>query len=412
VTAKPSRGLADQLDFLDGLRGLAALFVLLHHARWLLWEGWEAYRQHPETYSAWSKALVYLLAPLRYGHEAVIFFFVLSGFVIHYGYAKKLAATEAWRRRPDTPECNEWASHQLQPGELRFGWFAYFKRRVRRLYPPLLLALLLTFALDFQGRALGWAIYRQQTSYPLINAQIQSNLGLSTALGNLAFLMHGWVDCYGTNGPLWSLHFEWWFYMIYPLLWFFTRRSLGVATVFVVIAFAVSWFVPPGPFFSAAQIFTALLTWWFGALLAEIHVGRLRVRWSWIAPLALLLPALPLLLPRLSRWPILASGWGADTLYGLGFAGLFALCFVLRGRGWSLRFLTRLRPLGEMSYTLYIIHLPILVFLSGWLLALSRDGSLPRHFGYFFLGSAVCLGVAWCAHFFVERPFVRKKSTA
>ena len=404
---------ADQLDFLDGLRGLAALWVMLHHARWLLWEGWEGFRQHAADYAVWEKGLVFLLAPLRYGHEAVIFFFVLSGFVIHYGYAKKLAATQAWAAHPDTPECNERKARSLPPGEVRFGWLAYVKRRARRLYPPLLLALALTFALDFFGRSNGWAIYRSQTSYGLINDTIKSDLGVGTALGNLAFLMPAWVPCYGSNGPLWSLHFEWWFYMIYPLLWLLARRSLGVATGFVVAAFALSWLVPAGSFFDTAQIFTALLTWWFGALLAEVMVGRLRVRWSALAPLTVLLLALPV---ALARWPGLASGWGADTLYGLGFVGLFALCFTLRERGWSLRWLTWLQPLGEMSYTLYIVHLPILVFMSGWLLARSPDwatgGSLPRHFGWALVGAVVCLLVAWGAHFFVERPFVRKKCTA
>lgn|GEM_PF-305740 len=414
MTAKPARAHADQLDFLDGLRGLAALWVLLHHARWLLWEGWEPYQQHAASYSGWDKALVYLLAPLRYGHEAVIFFFVLSGFVIHYGYAKKLAAYHAWMNRPRTPECDEWSSHQLPAGEVHFGWFSYFRRRARRLYPPLIFALVVTFALDYAGTKLGWGIYRQQTAYPLINAEIQSNIGFGTALGNLGFLMHGWVNCYGSNGPLWSLHFEWWFYMVYPLLWLFVRRSLGVATAVVGLLFVLSLLVPPGPFRAVAQIFTALLTWWFGALLAEVFVGRIKVRWSWLAPLALLLPALPLLLPRLkAHWPVAFSGWGADTLYGLGFSGLLALCFLVRERGWHLRFLERLEPLGAMSYTLYIVHLPLLVFMSGWLMARSPDwstgGSLPRHFWWFFAGSAVCLFIAWCAHFFVERPFVRKK---
>jgi peptidoglycan/LPS O-acetylase OafA/YrhL len=416
VTAKPARGAADQLDFLDGLRGLAALWVLLHHARWLLWEGYEAYQQHAASYSAWDRALVYILAPLRDGHAAVLFFFVLSGFVIHYGYAKKLAAYHAWMNRPKTPECTEWASHQLPAGEVNFGWWGYFKRRARRLYPPLLLALVLTFALDSFGTTLGWAIYRHETPYGLINSEIHSDRGLNTALGNLAFLMRGWVDCFGTNGPLWSLHFEWWFYMIYPLLWLFVRRSLGVPTAVVGLAFVLSFLVPPGPFHALAQIFSALLTWWFGALMAEIFVGRIKVRWSWIAPLSLLLPALMVLMPRLKlHWPGLA-GWGGDTLYGLGFAGLLALCFLLRERGWHLRLLERLQPLGAMSYTLYIIHLPLLVFMSGWLIARSPDwrtgGTLPPHFVWFFAGSAVCLFIAWCAHFFVERPFIRKKCTA
>ena len=84
---------SDDLRFLDGLRGLAALYVMIGHARWLLWEGYsEGYLQHPDSYSQAGKALVYFFSIFRYGREAVLFFFVLSGFVIHLRYARKLKA--------------------------------------------------------------------------------------------------------------------------------------------------------------------------------------------------------------------------------------------------------------------------------------------------------------------------------
>lgn len=384
----------DQLAFLDGLRGLAALWVLLHHARWLLWEGMETYAAHASTYAWWEKTLVYLLAPLRYGHQAVIFFFVLSGFVIHLSYAKKLAT----------------ARHTAS-----FGWLSYVGRRARRLYPPLLFALVLTWVLDTAGRNAGWPIYAGSGS-PDAAAPIafRPESGLDVMLGNLAFLMHGWFPCYGTNGPLWSLHFEWWFYMIYPVLWWCAARSLALATGVVLVTFAGGWFLG-GWWLPIGHIFIALLMWWMGALLAEIYAGRWKIRWARLAPFAALLLLLPILLPRLSTpFPFLAHGLVTDTLYGFGFAGLFALCFALRERGWSLRFLSRLRPLGDFSYTLYVAHLPILVFLSGWIMHSSyspgtRAAPLPTHFGWFLAGAIVCLVIAWGAHFLVEKPFVKRR---
>src|SRR5438552_18554076 len=81
------------LQFVDGLRGLAALYVMVGHARWLLWEGYsEGFLKHPQDYSIFNKALVYLFSLFKYGHEAVLFFFVISGFVIHLRYAQALAA--------------------------------------------------------------------------------------------------------------------------------------------------------------------------------------------------------------------------------------------------------------------------------------------------------------------------------
>lgn len=382
------------LAFLDGLRGLAALCVLLHHARWLLWEGWENFTRNAQEYSVFNRALAYALAPMRYGHEAVLFFFVLSGFVIHLGFAKRLAAEGA---------------------AARFDWPRYFMRRARRLYPPLIFAMLLTLALDLAGAAQGWSIYRGTTPFGLINAAIGHDHSIGTALGNLAFLMQSWVPSWGSNGPLWSLHFEWWFYMLYPALWLISRRSAIAAAFVVASLFALSWLIGPdaGHAFFVARIFTALFTWWLGALLADVYTGRIRIRWHTLAPLALLLPVLPFASPRLGlHWPLLADGWVPDTAYGLGFAGLFACCFALRERGWTLKFLGRLKPLGDMSYTLYIVHMPILVFLSGWVMSRSPGGVLPQHFGWAAGGVLLGILIAWLAHFVVEKPFTSRKAAS
>jgi len=109
------------LLFLDGLRGLAALFVMIGHARLLVWEGFsEGYELHPESYNAFNKMLVYFfsLFATKYGHQAVLFFFVLSGFVIHLKYAARLTA---------------------DPNH-KFDHLNYFTRRIRRIYPPLIFA--------------------------------------------------------------------------------------------------------------------------------------------------------------------------------------------------------------------------------------------------------------------------------
>jgi peptidoglycan/LPS O-acetylase OafA/YrhL len=82
------------LAFLDGLRGLAALYVATGHARWLLWEGGDNFKQLSHTYSAAEKMLAIGMSVFKYGHEMVLFFFVLSGFVIHLRYSLQLSKGE------------------------------------------------------------------------------------------------------------------------------------------------------------------------------------------------------------------------------------------------------------------------------------------------------------------------------
>src|SRR5260370_41475594 len=104
------------LRFLDGLRGLAAFYVMAGHARMFLWEGYfEGYVKHPELYSVPGKFLAYFLLLFSFGRQAVLLFFVLSGFLIHLRYAHAL---------------------KVDSNETHFGWRAYIVRLARRLYPP------------------------------------------------------------------------------------------------------------------------------------------------------------------------------------------------------------------------------------------------------------------------------------
>src|SRR5256885_1260576 len=103
------------LRFLDGLRGLAAVYVMVGHVRWLLWEGYlDGYTKHPELYPLPAKILVYFFLLFSFGHQAVLLFFVLSGFLIHLRYARQL---------------------KENPTSARFDWRSYLFRRAKRLYP-------------------------------------------------------------------------------------------------------------------------------------------------------------------------------------------------------------------------------------------------------------------------------------
>jgi peptidoglycan/LPS O-acetylase OafA/YrhL len=222
---------------------------------------------------------------------------------------------------------------------------------------------------------------------------------------NLTFMMGTWRPSWGTNEPLWTLHFEWWFYMIYPLLWLVSKRSVIGVTIVVAVLAGASW-VTEEIGASAAVVFLAdvlisLLTWWLGAMLADAYTGRLKFDLAWLAALTPLLVIAPF-----AKLPI---GPLYNLLYALGFAGLLAGCLALHERGAQLRPLVMLKPLGDMSYTLYVTHFPIIVFLSGWLMSRSPTHELPGHLGWVFAGTALALVFAYAGHFFVERPFVSRR---
>jgi peptidoglycan/LPS O-acetylase OafA/YrhL len=373
--------------FLDGLRGLAALYVVGGHVVGAL------YNRHPApgeiAFTPPSKWVTYLNGAIAVLFSkaliAVFFFFVLSGFVIHLRQARS-------------------------PGQ-EFRLLPYLYRRLRRLYPPLLLALALTAALDAAGHRLGYAIYFHATPYPQAN-DVVGDHSIKTLIGNAAFLTNLTVPIYGSDGPLWSLALEWWFYLLYPLLLLVNRRSVLAATALVLLGFlatfAEGYWPAAAPFVLLRKVLVYLPMWWAGALLAEIHSGRLRGSFLPLIPLIVLLAVESL---QSHIFPAVTPQW-ADRRYAivtmasaLGVVGVFAALFELQRRGFSMRPLEKLGVLGDMSYTLYVTHLPIMVLIAGWYMNRSPDHHMPHTFGPAIPAVAVILLAAWLMHLAVEKPF-------
>jgi peptidoglycan/LPS O-acetylase OafA/YrhL len=379
--------------FLDGLRGLAALYVFIRHASILLYS-------RPDHPAFLDRLIASGFYSFRFAVAAVYFFFVLSGFVIHLRYSQKLAA---------------------DPRGATFGWPGFFWRRARRLYPPLLFAIALTFLFDSAGLHLHLPVYQTEL---VPHRVVTPHLDHNTLLANLAFLAnvhlpiryHGsffTAKVWGTDAPLWSLTFEWWFYMIYPAFWWLTKKSITLATSVVAIGFALHYVVHhlEHTHQSAQSIhlltmtLTAFPAWWVGALLADVYAGRIKIPFWSLTPLLMLLPftaAIP------------EEGTGDHSLQvialALAFAGLISLGFALQTQGLKLRPLNALKWLGDMSYTLYLIHMPICVFLGGWLMSRTPQRTLPHTPWIVLLTIVATIAFAWLAHLLVERPFTRSHS--
>ncbi|HCX30343.1 MAG TPA: hypothetical protein DHU55_11360, partial [Blastocatellia bacterium] len=97
--------LEGRLQSIDALRGVAALGVVLYHA--VL----RTENAVPNNFFRWPVRLLQFGS--SFGYIGVFLFFVISGFCIHLQWAKSRAAN--------------------QPKRIQFG--AFWKRRLRRLYP-------------------------------------------------------------------------------------------------------------------------------------------------------------------------------------------------------------------------------------------------------------------------------------
>lgn len=374
--------LREQLRFLDGLRGLAALYVLIHHARWLLWEGYNVgYLAHPESYGTLQKLAMYALSAFKFGHEAVLLFFVLSGFVIHLRYAIAI---------------------DNEGGEALFGFFGFLKRRIRRIYPPLLLALVVTVGLDQFGMQWFSGLYEGSTLYPSLNNNIPPEYSWLHLGGNLLFLMDIYTPVWGTNGPLWSLAYEWWFYMAYPLFFYVSRKNVWWPFFLLILLAVVAVQFPEvmGGVVLLKKIFSLMIIWWLGAFLADVYVGRVKLSFGILSPFVIVLLLMP--------FEVIKAGPYDQHLWGLGFFGLFALLFYLQSKRIELTWLHRLKLLGDFSYSLYVLHMPLMVLGSAWLI--QRNGQLPAHFGYVTAGIVAGLALGYLGYLIAERPVLKRKS--
>ena len=363
------------LSFLDGMRGLAALYVATGHARWLLWEGGENFRQQGHTYGLIGKSLALGMSVFKFGHEMVLFFFVLSGFVIHLKYALQLG----------------------KGADTNFSFGSYFMKRFRRIMPPYLFAILLTFICDSIVAHYQFSIYTHTTPLPLVNQNITFYHSWASFIGNIFFLQDSYVPVFGSNGSVWSLKYEWYFYMLYPVLLFFNKKfpQLTIAGVAGIFLLYVAGFHTGLVLFD--QVVACVFSWWMGAYIADIYTERVQVsRWL-IYPLVAIVPMIPL---------IHTSGIAPlikDQVVAFGFSGLLLLLLDYRSKR-AVRGFGRLKWLGDCSYTLYLIHAPLLILANGIVLRITHN-VMPKGFLIVWLAVAIVVLLAYALHFILEKPF-------
>ncbi|HXJ14034.1 MAG TPA: acyltransferase family protein, partial [Candidatus Limnocylindrales bacterium] len=239
----PRKLSATASDSFDLIRAVAAFAVMIGHLRTFFFVDF----QHLQSKSF---ALEFLYFLTGFGHQAVIVFFVLSGFLISSTILR---------------------SHILG----KWSWRYYAVNRATRLYVVLLPGLLLGFFWDRLGSWLFAAkgIYAHALS-DLGPSVPLNNLTTGNFLGNLFFLQTILCETFGSNGPLWSLSNEFWYYVLFPLAlaagiaW--ASRRFFIATAFTGLVLFIAVFLGRG-------ILVGFLIWLAGFGLVLLY-SRVRIR--------------------------------------------------------------------------------------------------------------------------------------
>jgi peptidoglycan/LPS O-acetylase OafA/YrhL len=230
-------------------------------------------------------------------------------------------------------------------------------------------------------------------------------MDLKTLAGNLFLVQDAITPVWGTNGPLWSLKYEWWFYMLYPLLLYVNKRNISWSFVVVTLVYALGFIAPNSTPVIVIQISNYLFSWWIGCMIADMMTKR--INFPTFPPFILILLFPLLIIFRKS----LGNQVFEDTLWAFAFGGLVLFLYYLRSNYFELKSLSAFKWLGDCSYTLYVTHFPILVFMNGAILMLNGN-LMPMHFGYVLSGIVLTIGFAWGSHFFVEKPFISNQKAS
>src|SRR5258707_8734940 len=231
-----------RLRSIDALRGIAALGVVVYHSIQQTKNG------IPSNFLGWPGYLIQVGS--SFGYIGVFLFFVISGFCIHLQWAKARAAGET--------------------AQVRFG--AFWKRRIRRLYPPYVIAL--AFYLLLPALINGVNLSHFLAYDVVMHVLMLHNLDPRT--------------CYSINGVFWTLAIEEQLYLAYFLLLFLRTRWGWGRTIVVCLLARLGWIVfshlawlatgigVPVPEAAASHWFT----WALGAIGVEAAFGLIQLpRW-------------------------------------------------------------------------------------------------------------------------------------
>lgn len=326
---------SSRIECLDGLRATAALWVLVGHC--LLLTGWH-------------------LPVLGDPALGVDLFIMLSGFLMVFHYQLR-QDKEPWQR-PET-------------------WLKFWTRRYFRIAP-------LFYVMMFFALALGPYLYESRTVIDAFLGRVPQaperflDSSLKNIAAHLTFLFGLSPNlAYRTPLPDWSLGLEMQFYAVFPALMLLVRRfdwvwsaivvaALGAFVVMILNAISVH-FPMPSLLPLKIQVFLC------GMLLAGV-LGQRQPRPLLHLALAMALAAIPFGdgygLSKFVIREALVLGFFALVLYRMlpGTAGAMARTIAIALGGGVFR------VLGELSYSIYLIHLLVLQPVAALVIAHYGDG--------------------------------------
>jgi peptidoglycan/LPS O-acetylase OafA/YrhL len=319
-----------RIHYLDGLRAIAVLLVIVYHT---------------VRTANMSGPLARFLS---HGNHGVDLFFVLSGFCLSYPTLAKLQRDK----------------------QTSFGVARFAAHRVVRIVPPYWLAIVATLLFAFVITRLGYPLPWSYGHFTTLSVIQQTFFMDRSMYENAQFL----------SAPFWTLPVEFRWYFLFPIvLWLWTKSPKAFALVGAAAYLSLATM-------AGSIDATYLPAFLLGIVAADVHVKHIRFGW-W--PFAIFIPVILYAMVT----PVMAEN--PRDVIPIWYLAAFAFVIAAGELPWITRLLSVrvLTAVGLASYSIYLIHDPVLTFASerGVNPALAALLSVAAGFAFW-----------WCA----ERPFV------
>lgn len=358
----------ERYEELDSIRGLAALTVVFSHFMISFdFNGWNTYNQ--EFSGNWYK-----YSPLHIfwaGHEAVILFFILSGFVLTLPFLNN---------KP-------------------FNYGGYVVKRVFRILPASMISILTAFVL-----ILIMDVHTRPINSEWISSYWVNKISLKEFLSELFLIGNVEVSI---NPVLWSLIHEMRLSIVFPIIAFLVikydwKKTIALALVLSVVGFGMTLLLE-APRLNVWETVRYSSVFMVGSLLAKYRnlIIQRVMNLNRVYKLLFLLTAVVFYtfewvfygmdlihIPFLRDWLITIGG---SLFIILGLSSL-KISKLLKAKLPSF--------FGRISYSLYLYHLIILIFFMQFDTGLSVSNTLILTF----LASVF---ISFVSYEYIEKPFIK-----
>lgn len=315
---------SQRIKSLDSFRGIACLIVLFHHIFKL------NKTMFIEIFSPSTLSILDFVSELNY--EAVMFFFVLSGFSIGLSLKNKTSLSK--------PDLNE-----------------YFYRRLRRILPIYILALLVALVFGVFSNSLHLDVF-----------SFKNLLGNIFFMQTLSYVTESWFIPFGLNDPLWSISYEMFFYLIFPVVLFVNNKYFRSTNVlikyglFYVVCLVAITFNKRVVFIPHFLFLWGFLTWILGYITAVFYLKSKKYHLFFII-LFLFGITVQIFKDSISSYSIVSGSEGIiiGSLFYFAVLAIKKVNFSALDSVFNFFFY----KIGKGSYAIYALHYPILIYFSG-----------------------------------------------